>query len=143
MFGKSVYTGFFCVIMLIGGHGMGKIKTNVIELEKVKKERVNYSEEYKQIQKEADEAIESNKRREIEVYKKAKDFIANNYVIVDGGAGDDVMFALCSGQMDVRPLTRAFCQAFSGKGGGKPDMTQGKIRRMETETLRKWLQENR
>lgn len=60
---------------------MGKIKTNVIELEKAKKERVNYSEEYKQIQKEADEAIESNKRREIEAYKKAKDFIANNYVI--------------------------------------------------------------
>ena len=63
--------------------------------------------------------------------------------LVTGGAGDDVMFALCSGQMDVRPLTRAFCQAFSGKGGGKPDMTQGKIHRMETETLRKWLQENR
>ncbi|MBQ9010927.1 MAG: alanyl-tRNA editing protein [Clostridia bacterium] len=62
--------------------------------------------------------------------------------LVTGGEGESVSFALCSVGMDVRPMTRAFCQTFSGKGGGKPDMTQGKIRRTDPDILRKWLQDN-
>lgn len=34
-------------------------------------------------------------------------------------------FALSSETEDVRPLTRALCDAFGGKGGGPKDMTQG------------------
>ena len=34
-------------------------------------------------------------------------------------------FALSSEAEDVRPLTKALCAAFGGKGGGPKDMTQG------------------
>ena len=34
-------------------------------------------------------------------------------------------FALSSETEDVRPVTRALCAAFGGKGGGPKDMTQG------------------
>lgn len=34
-------------------------------------------------------------------------------------------FALCSQTEDVRPATKALCEAFGGRGGGPKDMTQG------------------
>ena len=34
-------------------------------------------------------------------------------------------FALSSETEDVRPMTKALCAAFGGKGGGPKDMTQG------------------
>ena len=34
-------------------------------------------------------------------------------------------FALSSETEDVRPVTKALCAAFGGKGGGPKDMTQG------------------
>ena len=34
-------------------------------------------------------------------------------------------FALCSESEDVRPLVRALCAEFGGKGGGPRDMAQG------------------
>lgn len=34
-------------------------------------------------------------------------------------------FALSSEKEDVRPVTKALCAAFGGKGGGPKDMTQG------------------
>ena len=34
-------------------------------------------------------------------------------------------FALSSEKQDVRPATKALCEAFGGKGGGPKDMTQG------------------
>ncbi|MBQ8093966.1 MAG: alanyl-tRNA editing protein [Clostridia bacterium] len=59
--------------------------------------------------------------------------------LVTGGEGDLVQFALCSEKQDIRPITRLLCAAFDGKGGGKPDMTQGRIRKTDAETLRNWL----
>jgi len=34
-------------------------------------------------------------------------------------------FALSSETEDMRPVTKALCAAFGGKGGGPKDMTQG------------------
>ena len=62
--------------------------------------------------------------------------------LVTSGEEENVSFALCSDEMDVRPITRVLCQVFSGKGGGKPGMTQGKIRRTDRDVLRKWLCDN-
>lgn len=65
--------------------------------------------------------------------------VGADLALVLGGEGEQVQFALCSGQMDVRQITRGMCQTFSGKGGGKPDLTQGRMDRAEPDTLREWL----
>ena len=59
--------------------------------------------------------------------------------LVLGGEGEQVQFALCSEKQDVRPITRQMCQKFGAKGGGKTDMTQGRMERKDAETLREWL----
>jgi len=52
-------------------------------------------------------------------------------------------FALSSETMDVRPVTRALCAAFGGKGGGPKDMTQGLLGGADAEAIRRVLEENR
>jgi len=45
-------------------------------------------------------------------------------------------FALSSQTEDVRPATRALCEAFGGKGGGPKDMTQGVLASGTEEAIR-------
>ena len=47
------------------------------------------------------------------------------YALVIAPREDGWNFALSSESEDVRPATRALCEAFGGKGGGPKDMTQG------------------
>lgn len=51
-------------------------------------------------------------------------------------------FALSSETEDVRPMTRALCAAFGGKGGGPKDMTQGVLAGGAPEAIRAALREN-
>lgn len=48
-------------------------------------------------------------------------------------------FAMSSQTEDVRPATRALCEAFGGKGGGPKDMTQGVLGRASAEEIREKL----
>ena len=48
-------------------------------------------------------------------------------------------FAMASQTEDVRPATRALCEAFGGKGGGPKDMTQGVLGRASAEEIREKL----
>lgn len=50
-------------------------------------------------------------------------------------------FALSSETEDVRPMTRALCAAFGGKGGGPKDMTQGVLAGGAPEAIRAALRE--
>ncbi len=50
-------------------------------------------------------------------------------------------FAMSSEVLDVRPLTRALCEAFGGRGGGPKDMTQGVLGRAEESAIRGKLSE--
>ena len=52
---------------------------------------------------------------------------------------DGWSFALSSQTEDVRPATRALCEAFGGKGGGPKDMTQGVLARGGAEEIRALL----
>ncbi len=49
-------------------------------------------------------------------------------------------FALSSAVRDVRPLARALCEAFSGKGGGPRDMAQGRLAVLDAPACRRLLQ---
>ena len=40
---------------------------------------------------------------------------------------------------DVRPVTRALCEAFGGKGGGPKDMTQGVLGKAQESEIREKL----
>ena len=46
-------------------------------------------------------------------------------------------FALSSQTEDMRPVTKALCAAFGGKGGGPKDMTQGVLAGGTEEEIRK------
>lgn len=48
-------------------------------------------------------------------------------------------FALSSQTEDVRPATRALCEAFGGKGGGPKDMTQGVLTAGSEDQIREKL----
>ena len=48
-------------------------------------------------------------------------------------------FALSSQTEDVRPATRALCEAFGGKGGGPKDMTQGVLTAGSEDQIRERL----
>jgi len=48
-------------------------------------------------------------------------------------------FALSSQTEDVRPITKALCTAFGGKGGGPKDMTQGLLGSAAVEAIREKL----
>ena len=48
-------------------------------------------------------------------------------------------FALSSQTEDVRPVTRALCEAFGGKGGGPKDMTQGVLGKAQESEIREKL----
>ena len=45
-------------------------------------------------------------------------------------------FACSSQTEDVRPATRALCEAFGGRGGGPRDMTQGVLGKADVEAIR-------
>lgn len=49
-------------------------------------------------------------------------------------------FALSSAAEDIRPATRALCEAFGGRGGGPKDMTQGILNGGCSEEIRKKLE---
>jgi len=48
-------------------------------------------------------------------------------------------FAMSSETEDVRPVTRALCEAFGGKGGGPKDMTQGLLGSASAQEIREKL----
>ena len=48
-------------------------------------------------------------------------------------------FALSSATEDIRPATRALCEAFGGRGGGPKDMTQGVLSGGKAEEMREKL----
>ena len=50
-------------------------------------------------------------------------------------------FALSSQEEDMRPVTKALCAAFGGKGGGPKDMTQGVLTQGTEEEIRARLLE--
>lgn len=52
---------------------------------------------------------------------------------------DGYSFALSSEAMDIRGATRALCEAFSGRGGGPKDMTQGVLGAAEEAAIREKL----
>ncbi len=45
-----------------------------------------------------------------------------------GNDRDGYHYIIGSGVMDVRPIAKKFNEAFSGRGGGKPQMVQGSVR---------------
>lgn len=49
-------------------------------------------------------------------------------------------FACSSQTQDVRPATRALCEAFGGRGGGPADMTQGVLGEADAEAIRAVLE---
>ena len=49
-------------------------------------------------------------------------------------------FALSSDTQDIRPATRALCEAFGGRGGGPKDMTQGVLNDGTAEEVREKLE---
>ena len=49
-------------------------------------------------------------------------------------------FALSSATEDIRPATRALCEAFGGRGGGPKDMTQGVLNGGTAEEVREKLE---
>ena len=49
-------------------------------------------------------------------------------------------FALSSDTQDIRPATRALCEAFGGRGGGPKDMTQGVLNGGTAEEVREKLE---
>ena len=48
-------------------------------------------------------------------------------------------YAMSSQTEDVRPVTRALCEAFGGKGGGPKDMTQGVLGKASETEIREKL----
>ena len=48
-------------------------------------------------------------------------------------------YAMSSQTEDVRPVTRALCEAFGGKGGGPKDMTQGVLGKAQESEIREKL----
>lgn len=48
-------------------------------------------------------------------------------------------YAMSSENEDVRPATRALCEAFGGKGGGPKDMTQGVLGKAQESEIREKL----
>ena len=46
---------------------------------------------------------------------------------------------LSSEALDIRPLARALCTAFSGKGGGPRDMAQGRLSCGTEEEIAQWI----
>ena len=44
-----------------------------------------------------------------------------------------------SRNLDVRPLAKGLNEAFSGRGGGKPEMVQGSLKGKESD-VRVWIQ---
>ena len=53
---------------------------------------------------------------------------------------DGYSFALSSETMDIRPATKALCEAFGGRGGGPKDMTQGVLSAAKEEEIREKIQ---
>ena len=49
-------------------------------------------------------------------------------------------FAMSSEQMDIRPVTKALCEAFGGRGGGPKDMTQGVLGAAEEAAIREKIE---
>jgi len=52
---------------------------------------------------------------------------------------DGYSFAMSSQTEDVRPITKALCAAFGGKGGGPKDMTQGLLGAADVQKIREKL----
>ena len=71
----------------------------------------------------------------ISLMKKANVFIASF-------CGENGVYRYCiaSNNVDLRPLSKALNSAFSGRGGGKPEIVQGSINGDE-ESIRKFLYE--
>ncbi len=53
---------------------------------------------------------------------------------------DGWSFALSAQALDVRPATKALCEAFGGKGGGPKDMTQGVLGHADVDQIRALLE---
>ena len=49
-------------------------------------------------------------------------------------------FAMSSEQMDIRPVTKALCEEFGGRGGGPKDMTQGVLGAAEEAAIREKIE---
>ncbi len=54
---------------------------------------------------------------------------------------DGYSFAMSSESLDVRPLTKALCETFGGRGGGPKDMTQGVLGAADKSAIREKLSE--
>ena len=48
-------------------------------------------------------------------------------------------YALASQKLDLRPVSKAFNAAFSGRGGGKPNLVQGRVGAASLDALRDWI----
>ena len=59
--------------------------------------------------------------------------------LVISGTEEPHPFAMGMEAGNARELTKQMCAAFNGKGGGKPEMTQGKIACADEAALRSWL----
>jgi len=73
--------------------------------------------------------------------RKAAGILAQGakFAVVIAPREDGWNFAMSSETEDVRPVTRALCEAFGGKGGGPKDMTQGVLASGSAQEIREKL----
>ena len=62
------------------------------------------------------------------------------FALVIAPREDGWNFAMSSQTEDVRPVTRALCAAFGGKGGGPKDMTQGVLGACTADAIRREME---
>ena len=60
--------------------------------------------------------------------------------VFHGNETDGYRYVIGSRSVDMRTLVKEFNAAFSGRGGGKPEMVQGTVRGTSAE-IRQWLAE--
>ncbi|RHR33011.1 hypothetical protein DWX43_00910 [Clostridium sp. AF19-22AC] len=74
--------------------------------------------------------------------------ILMNLVLAEGKEGcavfvetgdEEYRYVIGSRNLDVRPLAKGLNEAFSGRGGGKPEMVQGSLKGKESD-VRVWIQ---
>ena len=74
--------------------------------------------------------------------------ILMNFVLAEGKKGCAVLlktgemeyrYVIGSNSIDVRPIAKGLNEAFSGRGGGKPEMVQGSLKGKEDD-VRAWIQ---
>lgn len=65
---------------------------------------------------------------------KAKEFVASFF-----GENDNYRYCIASNNIDLRPVGKALNEAFSGRGGGKPEIIQGSLNGNKDE-IKKFLE---